>query len=76
MDEKEAAKKLGRKGGKRTVDLYGPDHMAKIGKMGGRPRKKEMVKCPTCRGARGGYDTESQDWMNCPACGGTGKVER
>ena len=74
MDKKDAAKELGSLGGKRTVDLYGPDHMAKIGKLGGRPSRKRRVQCPTCKGQRGGYDADSQDWIDCPGCGGKGVI--
>jgi general stress protein YciG len=31
----------GANGGKKTVELYGPEHMSQIGRLGGRPRNKE-----------------------------------
>ncbi len=34
------AVKLGRKGGRSTKKKYGQEHYKKIGKLGGRPKKK------------------------------------
>ncbi len=33
-----------------------------------------LIRCPYCRGSRGGYTGESQEWQDCPRCEGKGKV--
>lgn len=35
--------KNGANGGKKTVEIYGAEHMKEIGKRGGRPRKEKDV---------------------------------
>jgi len=37
--------------------------------------KERMVRCPVCRGTRGAFDETSQEWKDCPRCGGRGKVQ-
>ena len=34
----------GQLGGQETVRLYGPEHMARIGRLGGRPRWQETLR--------------------------------
>lgn len=47
----EAARLLGKRGGQKTLEKYGPDQLkkwgergAKFGKLGGRPRKSKQTK--------------------------------